>query len=227
MYPRALQQILTGVYLAEVCMMGLFAIKAAIGPLVLMGLFTLFTILAHISLNDALAPLLTALPRTLNTEDDWTAEFCLEKNDSGVGGPSTPTKYEKEFRPRRQSSLTLTEMTASHNTFRDKLRIVTDWLVRPSIYANCAALRSKVRQDTETIYDENTSESAYYPPPVSRPTPLLWIPRDAGGVSRVEVELTSKVIPITDDEAHLNDKNKVVWDKVKMKPPIWEEKVFY
>jgi hypothetical protein len=57
--------------------------------------------------------------------------------------------------------------------------------------------------------------------------PLLWIPRDGGGVSRREVRLTGRVIPITDEEAHLDEKNKVVWDKVGMKPPIWEEKVFY
>ena len=63
-YPRALQHLLTGIYLAEICMIGLFAIKGAIGPVVIMVLFTIGTVLAHMSLNEALAPLNTFLPRS-------------------------------------------------------------------------------------------------------------------------------------------------------------------
>lgn len=224
-YPRALQQVLTGVYLAEVCMFGLFAIRAAIGPMVLMGMFTAFTALCHISLNEALAPLLSALPHTLNNEDDWTCttpsdlekpEFLSRSMTSG-----------KEFLPRRQSTLTLAEITTAPDSIWDKLKNFRWWLFHPSIYANYAALREKIRQDPSIPYDEHISDNAYYPSCVYSPPPLLWIPRDAGGVSRQEVELTSTIIPMTDNEAHLDEKNKVVWDKVGMKPPIWEEKVFY
>ncbi|KAL4882249.1 hypothetical protein BJY04DRAFT_50877 [Aspergillus karnatakaensis] len=69
-YPRALQHLLTGIYLANICMIGLFAIKSAIGPLIIMVLFTILTILAHLSLNEALAPLNTFLPRTLDVEEE-------------------------------------------------------------------------------------------------------------------------------------------------------------
>ncbi|EZF76717.1 hypothetical protein H105_01910 [Trichophyton soudanense CBS 452.61] len=224
-YPRALQQVLTGVYLAEVCMFGLFAIRAAIGPMVLMGMFTAFTALCHISLNEALAPLLSALPHTLNNEDDWTCttpsdfekpEFLSRTMTSG-----------KEFLPRRQSTLTLAEITTAPDSIWDKFENFRWWLFHPSIYANYAALREKIRQDPSIPYDEHISDNAYYPSCVYSRPPLLWIPRDAGGVSRQEVELTSTIIPMTDNEAHLDEKNKVVWDKVGMKPPIWEEKVFY
>lgn len=69
-YPRALQHLLTGIYLANVCMIGLFAIKSAVGPLIIMVLFTILTTLAHISLNEALAPLNSFLPRTLDVEEE-------------------------------------------------------------------------------------------------------------------------------------------------------------
>ncbi|KAL4914649.1 hypothetical protein BDW62DRAFT_213297 [Aspergillus aurantiobrunneus] len=69
-YPRALQHLLTGIYLANVCMIGLFAIKSAAGPLIIMVLFTILTALAHISLNEALAPLISFLPRTLDVEEE-------------------------------------------------------------------------------------------------------------------------------------------------------------
>lgn len=69
-YPRALQHLLTGIYLANICMIGLFAIKSAIGPLIIMVLFTILFVLAHISLNEALAPLNSFLPRTLDVEEE-------------------------------------------------------------------------------------------------------------------------------------------------------------
>ncbi|TEY42312.1 hypothetical protein BOTCAL_0395g00060 [Botryotinia calthae] len=69
LYPHALTQLLTGVYLAEVCLIGLFGLRSAFGPLVIMFGLTIFTALVHISLNEALGPLLWNLPRTLAVEE--------------------------------------------------------------------------------------------------------------------------------------------------------------
>ena len=69
-YPRALMQLMFGLYVAEICLIGLFALKSAFGPLVLMLLFFIFTALIHISLNEAVTPLLYNLPRTLALEND-------------------------------------------------------------------------------------------------------------------------------------------------------------
>ncbi|CAK7221139.1 hypothetical protein SBRCBS47491_004425 [Sporothrix bragantina] len=68
-YPRALMHLMIGLYLAEVCLIGLFSIQSAIGPVVLMIMFLVFTFLVHISLNDAVSPLLYSLPRTLALDD--------------------------------------------------------------------------------------------------------------------------------------------------------------
>ncbi|KAI9643705.1 hypothetical protein NHQ30_008328 [Ciborinia camelliae] len=69
LYPHALKQLLTGVYLAEICLIGLFGLRSAFGPLLLMFGLTIFTSLIHISLNEALGPLLWNLPRTLAVEE--------------------------------------------------------------------------------------------------------------------------------------------------------------
>ncbi|CAK7210260.1 hypothetical protein SCUCBS95973_000718 [Sporothrix curviconia] len=68
-YPRALMHLMIGLYLAEVCLIGLFSIQSAVGPVVLMVMFLVFTFLVHISLNDAVSPLLYSLPRTLALDD--------------------------------------------------------------------------------------------------------------------------------------------------------------
>jgi hypothetical protein len=47
------------------------------------------------------------------------------------------------------------------------------------------------------------------------------------GVSRQECAQNGDVIPMTDDGAYLDDKNKIVWDAQDGRPPIYEEKVYY
>ena len=217
-YPRALQQVLTGLYLAEVCMIGLFAIRAAIGPLIMMVIFLVITILAHISLNDALNPLLNALPRTLNTDDD----------DNDDLSPITHhCKTESCICPSVSKAATTATLTPIPPRQRSRLSALADWALPRSIYTDYTALRRKVLARAPSALDDEIARNAYFPPPVTAEVPLLWIPRDAAGVSRTEVEVTRDVIPITDDEAHLDERNKVVWDKVGMRPPIWREKIFY
>jgi hypothetical protein len=91
-YPRALQQVFVGLYIAEVCLIGLFAMasggssqmpangvsgpnvnvyaRGALGPLILMIIMLVFTALYHISLNSAIAPHLEALPKSIAAEEE-------------------------------------------------------------------------------------------------------------------------------------------------------------
>lgn len=228
-YPRALQQVLVGIYLSEVCMIGLFAIKAAIGPLILMVLFTIFTALAHISLNDALDPVVSYLPRSLEAEEEglcsspsWNDENGGASSTHGSGAGSV--EMDETETKGKESQITYSEVKPRRAVKKNPL---FKWL-HPDIYSDYYNLREKVKHDfVELKYPETVAENAYYPPSVSSPTPLVWIPRDPGGVSRRQVEATNEVIPITDEGAHLNEKNDVVWDEAAMKPPIWQEKIFY
>ncbi|KAK4208187.1 hypothetical protein QBC37DRAFT_81513 [Rhypophila decipiens] len=86
-YPTALMQLMWGLYIAEVCMIGLFALKSGFGPLLLMVLFLVFSILVHISLHEAVTPLLYNLPRTLAREKDVGP---IIKPEAGDQDPSAP-----------------------------------------------------------------------------------------------------------------------------------------
>ncbi|EPE09810.1 hypothetical protein F503_07586 [Ophiostoma piceae UAMH 11346] len=68
-YPRGLMHLMIGLYLAQVCLIGLFGLQAAVGPVIMIIMFLVFTVLVHISLNDAVTPLLYNLPLTLALED--------------------------------------------------------------------------------------------------------------------------------------------------------------
>jgi calcium permeable stress-gated cation channel len=69
-YPRALMHLLLGLYFSEICCIGLFSLKGAYIPTILMAILLVITGLVHSSLIDALGPLLRSLPKSLTKEED-------------------------------------------------------------------------------------------------------------------------------------------------------------
>ncbi|KAG9238478.1 hypothetical protein BJ875DRAFT_450854 [Amylocarpus encephaloides] len=211
-YPRALQQLLTGVYIAEICLIGLFGIAATAGPLILMVIFLIFTVLYHFSLNSALDPLLYNLPKSLEAEE----EFLRDNMEGGVESHDSAIKEKNG------------EVTSA-SAPRKKPNFISKFFA-PHIYSDYHTLRKLVSHsvvDPETMYQERVAASAYLPPAVKSETPLLWIPRDPAGISSQEVGHTSRVIPITDDGCTMDEKNKLVWDTEGARPPLWKEKIYY
>lgn len=223
-YPRALQQTTVGVYLGIFCLIGLFAIKVAIGPLILMIVLAVLLILYHVSLNSALDPLLKYLPKSLEAEEE--SLLALEED-----GQTNRMVDDKGTHLGTHDNLERNGHSPAHkdlpSTPQKKPNFFSKWL-RPDKFTDYHTLRRLVPHDfVDITYAPETERDAYYHPAIASPTPLLWIPRDAAGVSRQEVLHTSKVIPITDEGAHFDEKNKIVWDQESGRPPIYEEKVYY
>ena len=161
-YPRALKQLLVGIYLAELSMIGLFSASVAVGPLVIMVISLVFTILFHITLNNALNPLLRSLPLTLLL-------------DAGAGtGVSNPKK------------------SGSLRTWLHHDYVAFKLLAQESPLLGC-----------------KDNPDAYYPPSVTNPIPVLWIPADPAGVSKQEIAQTGGIISITDQECSLDENGKM------------------
>ncbi|KAI0598292.1 hypothetical protein F4775DRAFT_190530 [Biscogniauxia sp. FL1348] len=212
-YPRALKQLFAGVYIAELCMIGLFGASTAIGPLVLMVIFLIFTVLFHMTINSAIDPLLYNLPRTLGAEEEsLRTEGAEVKNGHG-------------------DALVDGEKGASPSiTAGGKKGGFISKFFKPWQYCDYATMRKLVPQDNldlNSMYTDEIERNAYYPPSVVSGTPLLWIPEDPMGISKQEIRDTGKVIPITDEGCTLNDQNKLEWDTVAVRPPVWEEKIYY
>lgn len=223
-YPRALQQTTTGVYLAVVCLIGLFGIKQAPGPIILMVIFLIFIILFHMSLNSALDPLLKFLPKSLEAEEE--SLLAAEENAG-----SAPNSMEKG------NGFTATHTSASNDSpapVKDlgpaphkKPNLITKFL-RPDLYTDYHTLRRLVpRGFADIAYDPVVERDAYYHPAIASQTPLLWVPRDEAGVSRQECRHSGKVIPMTDEGAGFDEKGGLVWDQDSARPPIWQEKIYY
>lgn len=225
-YPRALKQLFAGIYLAEICMVGLFAVSKAAGPAVLMGIFLAFTILYHITLSRTLDPLLYGLPRSLQAEEETILARIAgnEGATSAEEGLATNELSHEDTVSKAPGTKVATKAPANKGKFI--LRFFKPW-----IYSDYATLRewfTSEKHFAEPIeYPEEIVAEAYLPPSVWSRAPILWIPSDPAGLSKIEIAASSKVIQITDEGAVLDEKNHITWDSEGARPPIWEEKIYY
>jgi hypothetical protein len=226
-YPTAIKQLFTGLYLAEVCMIGLFGSSIAPGPLILMVIFLIFTVLFHLSLNAALDPLLYNLPLTLLAEEESTRLLDTEK-----GAAASSAAIDGPIDLNGDGVVDHTETSVAHARDASKVtgkqgNVLTRFL-KPWIFADYTTLRNLVPRGVFLEpYSADVAANAYHPPSVTSGTPLLWIPADLAGVSKQEIAHTSRVIPITDEGCELTEEGKLNWDNEGSRPPVWEEKIYY
>jgi calcium permeable stress-gated cation channel len=219
-YPRALQHILVGCYLAIICLIGLFGIQAAPGPLALMVILLIVCILYHVSLNSALNPLLYYLPRSLEAEEETLLQVEEGSMPSRAGGNS----FDKPGLNGSHSAET--EKSLPSPPPHKKPGLFAKFF-KPDVYTDYATMRRLVPHDFTPIhYPEEIAREAYHHPAITDRPPLLWVPRDQAGVSRQECEHTSRVIPMTDEGAYFDEKGKMVVVKDDT-APIFEPKVYY
>lgn len=238
-YTRALQHLTVGCYLLIVCLIGLFAMASganqiAVGPLILMIIFLVFVILYHLSLNAAMEPLINYLPKNMESEEE--ALLALDRAkvsaDEKVDGPLPSASVNNGAKDPVDSGAgngETAEKDLASTTLSPapKANILTKFL-RPDIYSDYATLRRLVPTPLDVqAYPEEAERDAYCHPAITSSAPLLWIPRDPLGISAQEVAHTSRVIPITDEDAFLDENAKVTWNVDKGEPPIYEEKIYY
>jgi len=201
-YARALQQLTVGVYLAEFCLIGLFAIRIgdssmAVGPLVLMIVFTIGTILYHIKMRAALSRLTVQLPADLLVKCDRNVRRSQGVADVEDGSDKTATENGA-----KSDSSGLKERSTGWMKMDDSIEL-----------APCF----------DELAPQPDSYDVYCRPCVASPEPVMWIARDDMGISRGEIEATSRILEATDEHAWFDEKGKVVWDRKVREAPLWEE----
>lgn len=216
-YTKALQQITTGVYLAELCLIGLMGIstgssKASIGPLVITIILLIATIIFHILLNRAIS--------------------CVRKEVASNFNPETHPEQFKEQ--------TAIKSTSKHHT-KPTGKIAEK---NASFFINMLRIPFTPKFDNYLQYpmpeysEEDRSE-AYLNPSLTEPEPLLWIVHDNAGVSEMQKRdiIKNANLKITDEAAWWDEKGKMrtVWtdaenqdgENTLRKAPIYEKNVHY
>ena len=215
----------TGAYLGIVCLIGLFAIRTAIGPLILMIIYLIFIALFHLSLNSAIDPLLMYLPKSLQVEEE--SLLALENGNTNGDYKTNEKSVRVAATDKQAGDSSDTDGKHLPDVPHKQPNFITKFLF-PHIYTDYHTLRRLVpRGFAEIEYAPETERDAFYHPAISSPTPILWIPRDEMGVSRQECNHSSRVIPMTDEAASFDAKGKLVWDQENARPPIYQEKIYY
>ncbi|KAL4951883.1 hypothetical protein BDW69DRAFT_30947 [Aspergillus filifer] len=233
-YARALQHLTVGCYLLVVCLIGLFAIgigtqAVSLGPLILMIILLVFMIIYHVSLNAAIDPLINYLPKNLEAEEEalLIGEGHLSNGTNSDHDGVAATSSAADGHENGVANIDSEKGLTAARPVEKKPNFFVKWL-RPDKYAGYHQLRKYVPSGAETTtYSPEVEKNAYYHPAIAAQVPLLWIPRDEMGISTQEIAHTGRVIPITDEDAWLDEKNHIHWDVDKGIPPIWEEKVRY
>lgn len=231
-YQKALQQLMTGVYISELCLIGLFAIavgdsRAAIGPLVIEVVLLAFTILFHLTLRKALVhheariAYQDAVPSPSGSES-------LEKGNSPVDGAGMPVENVGNKPATGGTVIAPPKPTRLPNFL---LKFINP--PRHSI-PNLAASLEPYYHKEQTPLPDDIAKRAFFNPAVTATPPVIWIVRDEMGISAREVEATRHAVPglyITDEQATFNEKNKVYWDGVETgkarEAPVFEEDIVY
>ncbi|KAJ5782250.1 hypothetical protein N7457_004024 [Penicillium paradoxum] len=244
-YTRALQHLTVGCYLANVCLIGLFAMgsganQMALGPMVLMIIFLVFTILFHLAMNSAMEPLLNYLPKNLEAEEqsllaDEKAALGASyenSNSEDLTAPSASTTAPRDSgisnMGKGANSVDSAEKGLTGVSSPEPEPNMFTKFLRPDKYHSYHIMRKLVPSSSEIVtYSAEVERDAYRHPAVSSQPPLLWIPRDPLGVSSQEVAHSIRVIPITDEDAYLDENCKIQWNEEKGEPPIYEEKIAY
>lgn len=225
MYARALQQLFVGLYLAELCLIGLFSLAipkslAAIGPMALMIILLLLTIMCHVSINRVFEPLRNYLPKALEIEEETLLAAEMEE---GREATVRDAQDAHEGTLRR-----LKHWQKRYQNKKENPGFLRRWF-RPSVYQDYYTLRKLVPRDFEKPeYAEDVKAEDYTHPAITSPPPTLWIPRDSLGLSKRECEETSKVIPMSDDCASFVKGDKIVWDEERAdEVPVATTKIYW
>ena len=178
--------------------------------------------LYHAALNMTLKPALRFLPQTGEDEANvvaQTEEGAVTKHTDGK--TVTEKDGESKAEPSTSSNGSPQALPQAKQNFLSKLL---------NKYLDHEKYSNLVPDDFDEItYSEDVEQHAYYDPAISGKLPILWVPRDASGVSREECAHTSKITPITDEAAFFDEKGNITWDVegTDGKPPVYEEKIYY
>jgi hypothetical protein len=222
-YQKALKQLLVGCYLSEICLIGLFAISTAknrqsVGPLAIMCILLLVTIIFNITLGKALEHEEARLAYTDPTPFHGHPE-------NGLNG----TNGEKAAAAENGHS-------SAHAPRATRIPLFLRKFINPernSIHTLSASLDQFYHKPQEPLPIE-IQKRAFFNPSVTSPTPVVWIVRDEMGISEREIRDTKKVVPdlvMTDEQAVFNEKGKVYWkgvdDGLSREAPVFDERIVY
>lgn len=225
-YTRAVFQMFTGVYLGQICLLGMFVVAKAWGPVVMAFIGLCFTLYFHLQLLNAYGPLLDVVPVDVMRPADGvlvTPSFpgkdladildeymdvayarrrlrgqrhALKRGD--LQWRTVPSLADMESGPRGAD-------VAAFNWF---WRFFLPWGGGYHLVQSMLPDEYYEMEDT----DEQLNRHAYNFPAVSAQQATVWIPRDPLGVLQRQIREWRGVVQMLDENAWILAKGKLLWE---------------
>lgn len=213
-YVKALQHLMTGVYLSTICLIGLFGIEtgtsaAAAGPLALMVVFLVAAVTFHVLCHLALSPLEKNLPLDLASNDGNDHEFTHVTN-----GQSSDLEAHGDVQTANAGGSTAAptngKATEPQSEQRGKPRSKLTEKVRP--YIDSHFYQPKRNMEFRFPVVDYTHHGAFLNPAVTAQDPVIWLAKDRCGLSQKSVaDNKAAGLRSSDDFAYFDEKNKLQW----------------
>ncbi|KJX97035.1 DUF221-domain-containing protein [Zymoseptoria brevis] len=211
-YKRALQQMPIGLYLAELCLIGLFGARKATVQTILMIVLLVLTAVANFALDRVLRPLELHLG-----VDKWSEQEHLLAEQDNVD-PNDEAAAHAASHGRR---LGLKKLP---NPLPKRLSDLFDSIVSSARAQTHSWLDSADRTADDEVpqLSEEDLAKAYVAPAFTSKTPKLWIPMDPLRVSKEEIRHNEEAgIPTTDDGAEIDENGKLFWNHNFEEVPVF------
>lgn len=250
-YPRALFQTIVGIYIGQICLLGLFVVRKSWGPIVIIAIGLGITVFVHVNMNYAFDNLLNTLPvdtmKPLDGKSETPSYFQQASRRSSRISESTQFDVSRaENDDFKEARVQIGDETKASDIqilgeyydslsgqpllaeYRKTAAADANFLVRffqPSKYLSFEYCKQLI-PDLYRHIDANDVEPdplAYAYPALHEKPPVVWIPRDPMGLSRHEIANFQGVIEISDQGSQFNSKGKVVF---MSPPPDFEGRVF-
>ncbi|KAI1278256.1 hypothetical protein F5Y07DRAFT_388077 [Xylaria sp. FL0933] len=208
-YTLALRHLMAGVYIAELVLIGIFNLHKATGPSVITDILFIVTILYHVLMNRYLLPL---------------EELC-------PADPVSWAKRDSETIP-LLSSVEQGRGTLVSCCVAERMAKLMPHVPAAPNFMKALMREEEVHEVDEhdvPVYTEDEVSRAYLHPALTAQTPLIWLPRDAMGTSKVEVRETEECgLRASDEGAWLDESCIVHWDVHGLKNVlVWRKRVQY
>lgn len=212
-YGRALKQMVAGIYLAELCLIGLFSARKAKAQVGVMVALLVLTAIVNAIVDRILRPLELFLG-----EDGWKGQESLLAEQDGEDPDDEAARHAAAHGRR----LGLSRLP---KPLPRKLSDLFDGIISKARSEAEGWLRSSSAPEEEVEeLSEEDKEKVYLAPAFTSKMPKLWIPKDHLGVSREVIQEDELVgIETTDEGAEIVDgKGKMVWNHHFEEVPVWK-----
>ncbi|KAK6459199.1 uncharacterized protein RJT20DRAFT_148771 [Scheffersomyces xylosifermentans] len=237
-YPRALFQTFVGIYIGQVCLLGIFAVGKGWGPIVLQVIGLVATVFCHVNLSESFDHLITVVPvdcmraldgvsqtASFGGASDYQSKVLDRKRKTNSGAFDKQIAEDKEEQEKVKQDImaedaeinageterTLIPLLADRDFKKTESQNPFVRFVRPDVFLNYRHAKQQLPATYNIEPKDEDNKHAYDMPVISAPCPGVWIPKDPMGFSHGQIEDFAGIVDMSDENATFDEKGNIIF----------------